>query len=133
MSESRLNDVIAAIKSYESESYDFDSTAAKIAEICGKTVECYQLDNYWRSESLETFAARLTIAPIADWADIDDARAISLISEILSDPCVVDRNCEALGQRFRKTVEQVIDWVFQCDLTAEEVLAELKKDTVIYL
>ena len=136
MSESRLDDVIAAIKSYESESSDFDSTATRIADLCGKAVERYELDNYWRSESLETFAARLAIAPIADWAEIDDARALSLISEILSDPCndpVIDRNCEALSKRYGKTAGQVMDYIFQHDMTAEQILVELKKDTVVSL
>ena len=136
MSDSRFNAVIAAIRSYESQYYDSQAPTTTIAELCGESVERYALDNYWRSESLETFAARLAIDAIADWTDIDDSRAVSLISEVLSDPCndpVIDRNCEALSKRYRKTRGQVTDQFFQNNFTAEQILAELKQDTTIYL
>jgi hypothetical protein len=136
MSESPSDDVTAAIQAYEDGTADFDTTSAVIKAACGQTVDRYVLDNYWRAESLEDFVARLVIQPIANWSNIDDAHALELIAEIKADPCntpVIERNCEAFAKRYRKSQGSVLDLFFRQDLTADAILAELKKDTVIYL
>lgn len=74
--------------------------------------------------------------PIADWADIDDKKALLLIKEILANIAednIVHRNEEALEKRYRKPTGYISGLIFQ-DITGEpEILELLKKDTTIYL
>lgn len=75
--------------------------------------------------------------PIADWASIDDARAVLLIKEILANITndnIVDRNSDALEKRYRKPTGFISDLIFYKDPIDEQaILALLKKDTTIYL
>ena len=87
--------------------------------------------------SLDDFCRLLAIEPIHDWQEIDDARAIDLIQEILdsvTDLAIQSRNIEALERRCRKPSGYVNGLLFEEEMTESgDVLNALKRDTVIYL
>ena len=87
--------------------------------------------------SLDDFCRLLAIEPIHDWQEIDDARAIDLIQEILdsvTDLAIQSRNIEALERRYRKPSGYVNGLLFEEEMTESgDVLNALKRDTVIYL
>ncbi|MDJ1500975.1 hypothetical protein [Xanthocytophaga agilis] len=131
-----MKELRQVIVDYESDrvSYNFAKTA--IYKITGKWVDKYELDHYWQSESLDCFIERLMIEPIADWAQIDDNRAIGLLDEIfrsLESNAIVDRNIEALEKQYGKSSGTIFDLVFHENLQPYEILERLKKDTHIIL
>ncbi len=124
-----------AVRAFESGAATYEATAALILDVCGRSVDRHWLENYWRSEDLDVFVARLAIDAIDDWEAIDDDRAIALLNEIEADRCndaLIDRNAEALAKRYRKTDGAVIE-IMRSDDPVDEQLAKLKKDTVIRL
>ncbi|MDJ1473604.1 hypothetical protein QNI19_07445 [Cytophagaceae bacterium DM2B3-1] len=131
-----MKELRQVIADYENDrvSYDFAKTA--IYKITGKWVDKYELNHYWHSESLDSFIERLLLEPIADWAQIDDDRAISLLDELfrnLENNAIVDRNMEALEKRYGKPSGTIVDLVFHENLQSYEILEMLKKDTRIVL
>jgi len=122
---------------FESGSTSSEAACAEIHRLTGKEIDRFTLCSYSASESLDEFVRRLCQPPIEDWREINDARAIGLIEQIrqdVADDAVFERNAEALEKRYRKPGGTVSDLIFgRHSLTPREILAELKKDTVIYL
>lgn len=130
------DDVISAIKRFESNDADFETTQKTLETLTGKVVDRDHLENYWRSESLEEFAEELATPPLNDLEEIDDARAIELIRDALEEPGVAIflRNGAALEKCFGKSEGFLIDLVFHEDIGDPNlILAKMKEDTVIRL
>lgn len=129
--------IISIVRAYENDELPREATIEKIEAVSGKHLTAYTLDNYWRSEDLEDFAAVLALAEITDWETIDDGRALELIQEILADVTnepILMRNAEALEKRYRKSSGTVMDYIFQDDISnSTEILSLLTKDTTINL
>ena len=128
--------VIEAIRAFEETEATFEQTRDVIMRLTGKEVARYDLENYWKAESVEDFAKMLSTPDLEDWESIDDERALNLIKEALIDPggVIFMRNAEALEKRYRKTTGFLSDLVFHEDGTCpSELLAKLSEDTVIRL
>ena len=109
----------------------------QIKKISNKEVTEYELENYWRSDGLDEFVRTIAMPELEDWNKIDDERALELIKEMIekiNDTALILRNATALEKRFRKSSGTVMELVFQKGMKSEnEILTELKKDTVIKL
>lgn len=79
----------------------------------------------------------LNLGKIEDWKDIDEKRALEMITEIienLDNDSILKYNSDALEKRYAKTTGWLIDRIFHNDvLNPEEILTELKKDDRIIL
>lgn len=121
------------IKKYEAEECSFKATQARIQRLTNKKVSQYTLDNYWKSEDLEELVKVITVKEIQDWENIDDAKALVLITEIMKNPsesALVKRNGDALERKYSKTNGTVIDLIFSNDLSPIQILNLLKKNTI---
>jgi hypothetical protein len=127
----------AVIKDYESGKENEQLTLEKIKQLTGKDVAGAEIRGYSSYTCLDDFCINLLTEPIADWAGIDDERALLLLREILANVTkdnIVHRNSEALEKRYRKKTGFISDLIFWEDVTDEQaLLALLKKDTTIYL
>ncbi len=134
MSITELTDLI---RQYEQGKLSFEALNTRLLDENYSSVEKDYLENYWRSESIEDFVEILLVRPITDWALIDDARAVQLVEESVEHlgRGIFHRNIEALALRYQKTSEEVMDLFIdrEPELTANEILTELKKDTVTRL
>jgi len=114
-----------------------DNTLVSISKIVGKNIDPYVITNYWRSENLDNFVKRLVAPSIDNWQDINDARAIVLIKEILEnlgDDAILSENADALEKRYSKPTGTITDYIFYQNISeANEMLKLLKKNTVISL
>ncbi|UII30486.1 hypothetical protein LVD17_19530 [Fulvivirga ulvae] len=132
---SKKDEIMRVVREYEQGKKGTNETIKKIFEISGHEVDRDYLDNYWRSEDLESFAGFLAIEEISDWDQIDDSRALSLIREMLNDlnnDPVIYRNSEALERRFNKPEGKITKLIFEQNITdPEALLVELKKNTTI--
>ncbi|MBL6446031.1 hypothetical protein JMN32_06905 [Fulvivirga sp. 29W222] len=132
---SRKDQIICVVREYEQGKRGTNETIKMIYDISGHEVDRDYLDNYWRSEDLDSFAGFLAIEAIIDWKQIDDHRALGLIKEILSDLTddpVIYRNAEALEKRFGKPEGKIDDLIFGQNITdPEALLLEMKKSTTI--
>jgi 16S rRNA G1207 methylase RsmC len=130
------DEVISAIKRFESNDADFEATQKTLEALTGKVVDRDHLENYWRSESVEEFAEVLATPPLDNWQETDDVRAAELIREALLEPggAIFLRNGEALEKRFGKSEGFLIDLVFHEDISdPDQILAKMKEDTIIRL
>lgn len=129
--------VIVIVKEYENNNIDRSTAIQKIKTLTGKDISAYEIDNYWRSEDLDNFAAVLAIEEIENWREINDEIAINLIIEILQDPVndpIISRNTEALEKRYSKSTGTVTGYIFYQDLSdPQEILKLLKNNTTIIL
>ena len=128
--------VIAVIESFESGTVTESAALAALRELTGKDVDGDWLRNYWRSEDLEDFVDRLCAESIPDWESITDSDTVTLIAEFLQTekPGRQDSIEEALDRRYGKPTGTLHGLVFRRGLSDPSViLAELKKDTRIYL
>jgi len=133
----RFDNIKNLILDYESGNKKQSETIDSINEITVKGIDEYYLNNYWRSDHLDTVVRVLSIDQIDNWADIDDNRALVLIKEILddlSDDGIILRNSEALEKRYKKSTGTITDLIFYSNKNSkEEIFSELKKDTIIKL
>ncbi|WP_299527084.1 hypothetical protein [Winogradskyella sp.] len=123
----------SVIKDYEDDKISTDFALQKIHKISHKRISAYELDNYWKSKSLEDFIKQLAFKPIEDWALIEDNQAIHMINVILKnldrDELIAEYG-EALEKRYRKPSGTLSDLIFYDDLNnAELILKKLKTDT----
>ena len=128
--------VTAIIESFENDEITEAVALARIRELTGGEIDGEWLRNYWRSESIEDFVDRLCAEPIHDFERITDAEALALIAEYLQtqSPGRRDSIETALDRRFGKPTGTVSDLIHQRNLSdASAILAELKRDTRIYL
>jgi hypothetical protein len=128
--------VTAIVESFEKEEIEEAVALARIRDVTGREIDGDWLRNYWRSESIEDFVDRLCAEPIRDFERITDADALALIAEYLQtqSPGRRDSIETALDRRFGKPTGTVSDLVHQRDLSdASAILAEMKRDTRIYL
>lgn len=70
------------IDDFENNRLEADVALERIRELTGETIDKAYLTEYWASETLDTFVAKLLVEHIDDWHAIDDARARALIDEI---------------------------------------------------
>ena len=125
------------IVDFENQKESLEGTKSSLKEFISKDISAYEISNYWRSESLDSFVKRLIASAISDWETIDDVRAIELINEILlniNDDSLINTNSEALEKRFSKPSGTVSDLIFQEDLTDSKVILErLKRNNTLLL
>ena len=124
--------VTRIIQSFEKGSTALEETKKKIEEITGREVDEDHLQNYWRSMDLNEYVDILTEPVIENWQSLDDDSTLSIIREVREESCNQGRQLqifEALEKRYRKS--DVMDLFFFEELNDEEILEELKKDTVI--
>ncbi|NNK18984.1 MAG: hypothetical protein HKP49_07500 [Maribacter sp.] len=116
---------------------DHKSAIHQIKLLTDKEVTEYELAHYWRSCDLQEFARTLAMPEIENWSEIDEARALLLIAEILNcngDAALINRNAGALEKRYKKSSGTVIDLIYNSGLHYEqEILAALKNDTTMRL
>lgn len=127
----------AVIEAYERGKENEQQTLEKIKQLTGKDCTGTEIRGYNSYICLDDFCENLLTEPITDWANIDDERALLLLSEILADVTkdnIVHRNSEALEKRYRKSEGFISNLIFYEDITDEQaILTLLKKDTTIYL
>jgi hypothetical protein len=124
------------VADYEAGRLDYDQASRNIASFTGQLIEKRQLDNYWRSMSLEGFLNELALPEIAEWEQIDEQTALEMIQEALAntDGPQFERNAEALERRFRKPTGFLNQLIFHDAIdTTAEILRELQNDTSIKL
>tara|TARA_R110002096_G_scaffold373589_3_gene567087 strand:+ start:6552 stop:6956 length:405 start_codon:yes stop_codon:yes gene_type:complete len=128
--------IVELIRRYEEKEINFTTVANEIEAIAGHSVTEYEIENYWRSTSLDDFAAELAMPALEDWEDLTDGEAIALIEEALADTTgpIFARNGEALEKRYAKVTGTFSGLVFHDDISqAPEILNKLKEDSVIRL
>lgn len=122
---------------YENKTLSLEKAVSLIEELTSKSIDKYDLDNYWRSTDIDSFVKRLTSLEISDWKSIDDERALELITEILmniTDDSILTRNMDALEKRYSKSTGKISDWIFYKNITDPiEILQLLKQNTSIAL
>jgi len=125
------------IEKFELGKINIENTLESIFKITEKSVEEYELRNYWSFSTLDDFCDRLLTEPIKDWKNIDDIEAIRLIKEILeniTNEGLIEQNFGALEKRYNKVNGFMSNLIFHSELNNEiEILNELKKDRTIYL
>ena len=125
------------VEAYESGKENEQQTLNKIKELTGKDCTGAEIRGYRSYTCLNDFCENLLTEPVADWAAIDDERALLLIREIISNITkdhIIHRNSEALEKRYRKKAGFISDLIFYRHITDEPaILEQLKKDTTIYL
>jgi len=125
------------ILEFENGKTDFEFVKIKIQEFTNKEIDENTLHSYYGWTSLDNFCELLLEKPIEDWQGIDDDRAKTLISELLNTELpenIFDKNTEALEKKYGKSSGFLHNLIFWNEnLTENEILAELKKDTKIYL
>ncbi len=129
-------EVTKIIQAYENGEMDLENAAARISAVTNKEVTPFELGTYSSHQSMEDFIQILTFKPIENWEKIDDARARDLIVEMfvmIESHVTQARNGEALEKRFGKPEGFVSDLIFFQEMDVEDILGELKKDTVIRL
>ena len=70
------------------------------------------------------------------WKRIDRSIARKMLETIidnLNDEKVLIEYCDALEKRYRKPQSTITNYIFYGDLTVNEILDKLEKDTVTYL
>lgn len=122
---------------YESKILPVEKAIVLIKDLTFKTVDKYDLDNYWTNTDIDSFVKRLLTPEFVDWRNIDDERALELINEILentTDDSILERNMNALEKRYSKTTGKISDWIFYKNITdPREILGLLKQNTSIAL
>ncbi len=129
-------EVAKIIEAYENGEMDLENAVARLSAVTNKEVTPFQLDSYPSYQSTEDFIGILTFKPIENWEKIDDSLARDLIVEMyvkIESHEVQARNCEALEKRFGKPAGFVRDLIVVQEMDVEDILRELKKDTVIRL
>lgn len=124
------------ILDFEKGDISAESTVQKIYDITLMKIDALRLKNYWRSESMEAFIDSITYEVYKEWKEIDDVIALKLLNEIkdnIGDDAILARNSEALERRFKKPTGIIVDLLFQNDFKNEEILRQLKIDTVTLL
>lgn len=123
------------IVDFENGKIELDKALELINKIATTKVDRDWLLSYWGSSDIDEFIDIISIKEIDNWVDINDEEALKLIKEILEklDSITILKNGEALEKRYRKSEGTVSDLVCQQNLTPNEILEELKKDTVIRL
>src|SRR5689334_4679433 len=108
----RKEELKGIIKVYESGEENEQFTLDKIKQLTGKDCTGPEIRGYYSYTCLDDFCENLLTEPIADWANIDDERALLLIREILANVTkenIIFRNSEALGKRYRKSTGFISD------------------------
>ncbi|MCV9930214.1 hypothetical protein OIU83_21325 [Flavobacterium sp. LS1R49] len=132
----KLNELKTLIENYEERKIGLSEIISLIKDLTQKDVTQYDLDNYSASQDLESFCKVLLIESIKDWENIDDKMALILINEIVNneiDDSVILRNSKALEKRYGKPQGTIYSMIFYDGLDDDEILIELKKDTIIRL
>jgi hypothetical protein len=133
----RKEELKGIIKAYESGKENEQLTLDKIKQLTGKDCTGVEIRGYRSYTCLDDFCENLLTEPIADWAGIDDERALTLIKEILAGVTknnIFIRNSEALEKRYRKKTGFISDLIFWKDvIDKQEILKLLKNDSTIYL
>ena len=129
-----MNKIKETILKYESGEIDYEAISSVIFIECDKKISRDELDNYWRSESLDDYVKKICIPAISEWHQIDDLQAIKLIEEIinsLTDDSILCRNSEALEKRYSKPEGTISELIFHKDVVdAERILKELKQENI---
>jgi hypothetical protein len=129
-------DIISIIEQYEAQELDYESACTRLREHTSKKVTQDDLDNYWKSISLESFADELACPPIPNPTKLSRSQSLHLITEALDNTTshIFTRNSTALEVRYSKPSGFVSDLVFYRDLDCpEKILSELEQNTVIHL
>lgn len=130
-------ELISAINFFEKRQADLEQTLKKIFQLTGKDIDEYAIRTYFTNTSLDDFCDTLLTQPITDWQNIDDAAALLLIKEMMiatASDGILNRNGEALEKKYRKPTGFVCNLIFHSAYESDsEILAQLKKDTTIYL
>ncbi|MEY3443957.1 MAG: hypothetical protein RLZZ519_2238 [Bacteroidota bacterium] len=115
---------------------DLENGAARLSAVTNKEVTPFELGTYDSYQRIEDFIGILTFKPIENWEKIDDTLARDLIVEMyvmIESHVIQVRNGEALEKRFGKPAGFVHDLIFVQEMDVEDILKELKRDTVIRL
>lgn len=133
----REKQILALIQQYESGKLAIDDAVSQINEIATFKITAHDIRVYDSSESVKDFVRRIAVNLIPNPKDLTDEQALELIKEMKADVCndaMLHRNDHALAMRYRKPEGTIIHYVFHRERrTPEEILKELKIDTVIYL
>lgn len=129
--------LISILKAFENGEFNIGETLKKVNSITSRVVEKDEILEYWSYTSLDELVELLLIPSIENWHDIDDNRAIFLITEIINNignDSILERNSDALEKRYSKPSGSLLDWIFYDDVIEPEIILErLKKDDVIFL
>jgi hypothetical protein len=129
------DEVRQIILDFEDERISYEEAAERIKHLTGRSVDREELMEYWSGISLDDFVSILTEPDIENWQHLDDDTTLTLIREVLEGTYPSEgrlhRILEALKKRYSKP--EVSDLIFHRDLSDQEILRELKKDTTIYL
>lgn len=126
-------DIRKLILKYESQDLDFEELSNLLSPLIHAKLDRYQLDNYWRSQSLGEFIEELTISPIEDYDKIDDESALALLIEIVAHPesqAILMRNGEELEKRYGKPEGTISEYVFSQDMEPQDILKKLKEENI---
>ena len=129
------NQLKKIIQEYEEKVITYEQVSEQINSLTNQTVTQYDLDNYWRSESIDVFIKKLTLS-VPEHISLDDNQTQKLIHEImdnLADEILLIKNSEILEKYYSKPSGTITDYIFQDDLEPEEILNKLKHNTTINL
>gem|GEM_PF-1379983 len=122
---------------YENKILPFEKVIDMIKELTSKSIDKYDLDNYWTNTDIDSFVKRIATLEFTNWKNIEDELALELINEILeniTDDSILERNMNALEKRYSKPTGKIIDWIFHRNITVpNEILELLKQNTSIAL
>ncbi len=125
------------IEDFESGKIDFDFVKDKIKTLTNKDIDENILQSYHGWTSLEELCEMLAEKPIENWNEIDDEKAKSLISEMMTEEIserIFEKNADALEKRYGKPTGFLHSLIFwQEKITENKILEELKMDKKIYL
>lgn len=126
------------IKDFEDSLLNIEELQSEIKKIINKKVDEYALINYWRSETLDNFVAKLLADTTFDSSkSLLDSDSILLIQEILDnvhDDIVIDKNSRILEFNYSKPSGVVSDWIFEEDITDSAIiLKKLKENNSLLL
>lgn len=122
------------IESFEKQLILIGDALDRIESITGKRIDADTLENYWRSESIETFVERLCTSSIEDWDEIDDEAAIRLIEEIgnsFGNQAITERNRDALAKRYGRSSHEINN-LLNTGMDAADILFQLKNESRAY-
>ena len=125
------------LDAFENGKADLQLTLTRINQLTGKNIDAHEIIEYWSYTSLDELCDRLLAEPIVHWETIDDDKALLLIEEILdntTNDVIINRNSDALEKKYIKATGFISELIMLSDITDRfEILAQLKKDTTIYL
>ena len=125
------------LDAFENGKADLQLTLTRINQLTGKNIDAHEIIEYWSYTSLDELCDRLLAEPIVHWETIDDDKALLLIEEILDNTTndfIININSYSLEKMYIKATGFISELIMLSDITDRfEILAQLKKDTTIYL